>query len=175
MTRRRALSMLALSMLVGLALGLGFGVRRSSSGLPEDDIEILDEPSASEKIDLGRPFGTPVCASGRSGKTLLEALLPDARRILIHHYDRRDWRDLATVTGYVRRLLGAEPEGGMLSAGVYWAESRPAEILASVEFSTGQRRPLRLANGYAHVQDVSGCEWWGRYLGPDRSKWVVRP
>src|SRR5439155_17521344 len=71
MTRRRALSML-----VGLALGLGFGVRRSSSGLPEDDIEILDEPSASEKIDLGRPFGTPVCASGRSGKTLLEALLP---------------------------------------------------------------------------------------------------
>jgi len=151
MTRRRALSMLALSMLVGLALGLGLGVRRSSSGLPEDDIEILDEPSASEKIDLERPFGTPFC------------------------YDRRDWRDLATVTGYVRRLLGAEPEGGMLSRGVYWAESRPVEILASVEFSTGQRRPLQLANGYAHVQDGSGCEWWGRYLGPDRSQWVVRP
>ena len=137
MTRRRALSMLA-----GLAIGLGLGLRRSSSGPPEGDIEILDEPSASEKIDLGRRFGTALCVSSPSGKTLLEVLRSDARRILIHHYDRRDWRDLATVTGYVRRLLGAEPEGGMLSAGVYWAESRPAEILASVEFSTGQRRPL---------------------------------
>ena len=53
--------------------------------------------------------------------------------------------------------------------------ARPAEIFASVEFANGRRRPLQLANGYAHAQDASGCEWWGRYLGPDRSKWVVRP
>ena len=53
-------------MLAGLALGLGLGLRRSSSGLPEGDIEILDEPSASEKIDLGRRFGTALCVSGRT-------------------------------------------------------------------------------------------------------------
>jgi hypothetical protein len=45
---------------------------------------------------------------------------------------------------------------------------------ASVEVADGQR-PLQIANGYAHVRDGSGCEWWARYLDPDRSKWVVRP
>jgi hypothetical protein len=63
----------------------------------------------------------------------------------------------------------------MLSPHVYWAEFRQGEILASVEFAGGQRWPLELANGYAHVQDGSGCEWWARYLGPDRSRWVVWP
>ena len=29
--------------------------------------------------------------------------------------------------------------------------------------------------GYAHLEDSAGCEWWGRYLGPDRSKWFVWP
>ena len=39
----------------------------------------------------------------------------------------------------------------------------------------GQPRPLRGANGYVHVQDTAGCEWWARDLGPDPSQWVVRP
>ena len=163
--------------LLVLAATWAIQVVSGQTGLPEHPIEIVSDPRpySPAKIDLGRNFGTTPCSSRRSGKTILEVLLPDAKRILIHQYDKRDWRDLETVKGYIRRLLSAEPEGGMLSAAVYWAELRPAEILASVEFSKGQRRPLQLANGYAHVQDVSGCEWWARYLGPDRSKWVVRP
>jgi hypothetical protein len=163
-------------MSVGVALAFGFAVGNSPTRLPGDDIEILNDPrpSASGKIDLGRRFGTAPCVSRQSGKTMLEVLRPAAKRILVHQFDSRGWRDLETVKGYIRRLLSAEPEGGMPSAGVYWAESRPAEILASVEFANGQRRPLQLANGYAHFQDMSGCEWWARYLGPDRGKRVVR-
>ncbi len=153
-------------MLVGLALAFDSRVGHASTGQPEHDIEILNDPRpySSAKIDLGRSFGTAPGCLRQSRKTILEVLLPDATRILIHQYDNRDWRDLETVKGYIRRLLSAAPEGGMLSAAVYWAEFRPAEILASVEFSNGQRRPLELANGYAHFQDVSGCEWWARYL-----------
>ncbi len=79
------------------------------------------------------------------------------------------------MKAYIVRLLNAMPEGGAPSPGVYWAEMREGEVLASVEFVDGRRAPLHLANGYAHAQDSAGCEWWGRYLGPDRSKWVVWP
>lgn len=164
-------------MLGGLALALGLGVGISVGSLSGGGIDILNDPrpAATDKIDLGRPFGTAPCVSKQPGRTILGMLLPDANRILIHRFDRGEWRDLETVKGYIRRLLSAEPEGGMLSASVHWAELRPMEIFASVEFANGQRRPLHVANGYAHFQDGSGCEWWARYLGPDRSKWVVRP
>lgn len=163
---------------MGLDLAFGGGVAESSTARSEPEVEIVNDPrpSLSARIDLGRRFGEAPCPSKPARRTTIrEALRPDAKRILIHQYDATDWRDLETLRGYLRRLLNAEPEGGMLSPAVYWAEARPAEIFASVEFANGQRRPLQLANGYAHVQDASGCEWWARYLGPDRSKWVVRP
>jgi hypothetical protein len=142
-----------------------------------DEIEIVDDPhpAASDGIDLGRRFGDTACPSPPPRRTILEASSPDARRILIHHFDGRDWPDVEAVKVYVRRLLQAEPEGGRLSPGVYWAEMRPAEVLASVEFADGHRRPLHIANGYAHAQDGAGCEWWARYLGPDRRTWIVWP
>src|SRR5712692_1728479 len=158
---------------MGLDLAFGGGVGESSTARPEPEVEIVNDPRPprSARIDLGLKFGEASCPSRPERKTTIrEALRPDVKRILIHQYDPSDWRDLETVRGYLRRLLNAEPEGGM-----HWAEARPAEIFASVEFANGQRRPLQFANGYAHVQDASGCEWWARYLGPDRSKWVVRP
>ena len=163
--------------LVGLALVVGLGIGSSRPGLGADDIEILDDPRPvpAEKIDLGRSFGTAPCASRPPGRTVLGKVLADADRILVHQFDARRWRDLAAVKAYVGRLLSAEPEGGALSPGVYWAELRHGEILASVQFSNGQRGLLHLANGYAHVQDSSGCEWWARYLGPDRARWIVWP
>ena len=165
-----------------IGLGILFAVvpttfGTSLAGSSEHQIEILNEPqpSSSPRIDLGRRFGEIPCPVGESRKTLGEALRSEAKKILIHQFDERTWGDLDTVRDYLGRLLNAEPEGGILSPAVYWAEARAAEIFASVEFANGHRRPLQLANGYAHVQDASGCEWWGRYLGPDRSKWVVRP
>jgi hypothetical protein len=165
------------AMLGGLALAFGLSVGTSVRSLRGDGITILNDPrpSASDKVDLGRHFGTAPCVSKQPGKTILSALLPEAKRIVIHQFDRGEWGDLEGVKGYIRRLLIAEPEGGRLSASVHWAEVRPMEILASIEYANGQRRPLQVANGYAHFQDGSGCEWWARYLGPDRSKWVVRP
>jgi hypothetical protein len=164
-------------MLAGLALAFGLAIASSVGSVTGDGIEILDDPrpSATDTIDLGRRFGTAPCVSKQPGKTILEVLLPDAKRILIHRFDSGEWGNLEAVKGYIKRLLSAEPEGGMLSASVHWAELRPLEILASVEFANGQRQPLQVANGYAHFQDGSGCEWWARYLGPDRSRWVVRP
>ena len=174
--KRHVIKRHVLLMLGGLALAFGLVVGNALGSLSAD-IEILNDPrpSAPDRIDLGRRFGPALCVSRQGGKTILEALIPEARRILIHRFDSGDWRDFEFVKGYIRRLLSAEPEGGMLSAGVYWAELRPTEIFASVEFSNRQHRPLQLANGYAHFQDAGGCEWWARYLGPDRSKWVVRP
>jgi hypothetical protein len=163
-------------MVGGLALAFGFSVSTSVGSLSGDGIDMLGDPrpSAPDKIDLGRRFGTAPCVAKEPGRTILE-LLPDAKRIVIHQFDSGEWGDLESVKGYLRRLLIAEPEGGRLSARVHWAEMRPMEILASIEFANGQRRPFQVANGYAHFQDGSGCEWWARYLGPDRSKWVVRP
>ena len=65
-------------------------------------------------------------------------LLSDAERIVVHQFDTRRWRDLEAVKTYLMRLLGAQPEGGRPSPGVYWAEMRQTEILASVEFAGGE-------------------------------------
>jgi hypothetical protein len=139
-------------------------------------IEIVDDPRAitSQRIDVGRRFGATGCPTRPPGKTVLEAL-GDARKILIHQFDAHEWSSFETVRDYVLRLLSAAPEGDRLAPTVYWAESRLTEVFASVEFPRGQPRPLRVANGYVHVQDAAGCEWWARYLGPDPSKWIVRP
>jgi hypothetical protein len=39
--------------------------------------------------------------------------------------------------------------------GMYWAECRPTEIVASVEFRAGLVTRAEFANGYAHVGDES--------------------
>jgi len=97
-------------MLGGLALAFGLSVGSSVGSLSGDGIEILNDPrpSAPDKIDLGRPFGTAPCVSKQPGKTILEVLLPDAKRILIHRFDSGEWGDLEGVKGYIRRLLSAE-------------------------------------------------------------------
>jgi hypothetical protein len=171
-TRKRGLGAIS----IGLALALDLAVGSSSSGLRARDIEIVGEPhpTRSDAIELGRSFGTTTCAARTTDTTML-TLLSDAERIVVHQFDARRWRDLDAVKIYVMRLLGARPEGGRPSPGVYRAEMRQTEILASVEFPSGVRRPLHLANGYAHAQDSAGCEWWGRYLGPDETRWVVWP
>jgi hypothetical protein len=159
-----------------LVLAVGLLVSPLSTGLQAGDLVILGDPrpDGAETSDLGRRFGTALCASGPP-RTVLDALGPDAERILIHRFDAGRWQDLEAARTYIARVLTAVPEGGRLSPGVYWAEARPPEILASVELSNGRRQAFHLANGYAHVQDSAGCEWWARYLGPDRAKWVVWP
>jgi hypothetical protein len=74
MTRRHVLSIAA-----GLALAFDLTVGKSLTSLRARDIEILGDPrpSRSEKIDLGRRFGTVPCVSKQPGKTILDALLPD--------------------------------------------------------------------------------------------------
>lgn len=171
MTRRHAVLRRA-----GLALALALVVGAAPPSPRAADLEIVVEdpsPAAAEKIDLGRRFGTDPCGARQASRTILDALGPDARKVLVHHVASREPRTPEAVKGYATRILSAEPEGGKLSPAVHWAEMRQVEILASVEFADGQRRPLHLASGYAHLQDRSGCEWWARYLGPDRSKWVV--
>jgi hypothetical protein len=148
------------------------------AALPANDIEIIadlrpDTP-AEVRRDLGRPFKATSCSATKPGQTILEALGQDAIRIRIHRYDN-EWRDERVVKDYLQRVLNAVPEGGMLFSGVYWSEGRQPEIIASAEFSHGERRKMEFANGYAHVEDQRGCEWWGRYFGGDQSKWVVRP
>jgi hypothetical protein len=138
-------------------------------------IDIVDDPRvvSSDRIDVGRRFGPGSCETTRPGQTILQAI-PDAQTILVHQFDGQ-WPSFDVVKAYIRRLLSAVPEGGQLMPTVYWAEMRSAEIFGSIEFPPGQPRPLRIANGYAHLQDAAGCEWWGRYLGPDQNTWVVRP
>ena len=139
-------------------------------------IDIVDDPRAisADRVDVGRALGTTSCESRQASQTILEALV-DARKIRIHQFDGRELPSFDAVKDYIRRLLSAVPEGDKLVPTMYWAEGRSTEIFGSVEFSQGPLRPFRVANGYAHVQDAAGCEWWGRYLGPDESKWVVRP
>ena len=93
---------------------------------------------------------------------------------MIRDRDRSAWPDIEVVKGYIRRVLTAVPEGGAASPMPYWAEPVRTQIVASLEFR-GSSGLLELANGYAHLVDAAGCEWWARYLGEDRSRWIVRP
>jgi hypothetical protein len=175
MAQESRLDFVMVSTVLALLLGVTVGIQETASGA--SGVQIVGNPRSysSERIDLGRPFETTPCASRRSGETSLAGLLADAKMIAVHRFEPRRWRDLDEVRAYVVRLLAAVPEGGAPSPGVYWAELREGEIIASVEFADGRRAPFHLGNGYAHVQDSAGCEWWGRYLGPDRSRWIVWP
>ena len=136
----------------------------------EAALDIVDDPRvvASDRIDVGRRFEAASCETTRPGRTILEAI-PDAEKILVHQFDG-EWPSFEVVKAYIRRLLSAVPEGGKLVPTVYWAEMRSAEIFGAIEFPQGKRRSFRAANGYAHLQDAAGCEWWGGYLGPDRAR-----
>jgi hypothetical protein len=139
-------------------------------------IDVSGESSASEpRRDIGRSFDqSSACSNRRPASTIREILGANVEAIAVHHYDKPTWPNMMVVTEYLHRVMDAHPEGGGLQSEVYWAEGRFAEIVASVEFTNGRKSRLEFANGYTHVEDGSGCQWWGRYLGPDRSKWIVR-
>jgi len=144
-------------------------------------IAILDEPrqyATSEPWrDLGRPFdASSVCSENRSktAATIAEALGPNVRAIAVHSYLKPGWPDLSVVADYVHRILAGLPEAGHLARSVIWSEVVFPEIVGSVEFANGPSSRIEFGNGYAHVEDESGCQWWARYLGGDRSKWIVR-
>ena len=113
------------------------------------------------------------CTRGAPPRTLAEVLGPGARRIVVQQHTS-DWKNLATVSDYIRRMLTALPENRQWSTFHVWSEGNSVEIEGWIESSDGPRRPFELGNGYAHVMDAAGCQWWARYLGPDRTKWVVR-
>ena len=142
-------------------------------------IAIVDAPgtgvATALRRDLGRPFEPPrPCEIRQPGGTVREVLGPSVRAILVHNYDRPAWRNMTVVGDYIRRVLDARPEAGDLQPNVYWAEGSRAEVVGSSEFSSGRLSRIEFANGYAHVEDAAGCQWWGRYLGGDRDAWVVR-
>lgn len=142
-------------------------------------IEVVDasrDYSASEeRRNIGRPFDpSRRCSEKRSVGKIGELLGADAKAIHVQRYDKTAWSNIDVVTTYIRRIIAAEPETGELSPFSNWAEWTPVEIEGTVEFRSGRTSRIEFANGYAHVADASGCEWWARYLGGDRSKWIVR-
>jgi hypothetical protein len=168
-----------LLLLIGLVVGIAPVCREPSGASQTDQIAIIDVSGESvapeRRRDLGQPFDrSRPCSERRPARTIREILGADAKAILVHRYDKPAWASMTVVTEYIYRMLVGRPEGGELQAGVYWAEGRAVEIVGSVEFRSGQKSRIEFANGYAHVQDDSGCEWWGRYLGGDRSHWIVR-
>jgi len=160
-----------------VAFGIDGRIAESSQSVGEEVIEIVNDPQpfvfGASPRDLGRPFNS--CSPAQPARTILEVIGHDAKRVLVHHYESAAWRDIGVVRDYIRRVLSAVPETGALTRNVVWSETARVEISTSIEFTNGQRRRLELANGYAHFEDLSGCEWWARYLGGDRTKWVVRP
>ena len=144
-----------------------------------DKIAIVRDVQSAGVLDptawLSRPFQTAgPCASRRAGTTALQLLRPDVRTVAIQWYDTQAWSELPRAAAYVRRILDAVPEGGALQEHIYWSEDRPVEIAGVLIFSEGPPRQIALGNGYLHFEDQSGCQWWGRYLGPNRDSWVVR-
>jgi hypothetical protein len=167
-------------LLTGLVLGPVFVWRQPSTTDQFDRrIEITDvsrEYAASEqRRDIGHPFdGSTHCSATRSATTIRQLLGADAKAILVHRYDKKAWLSVAVVSEYIDRISAGQPEGGELLRNRNWAEMRLVEIEGAVEFTSGRKSRIEFANGYAHVEDDSGCEWWGRYLGADRGRWIVR-
>jgi len=113
------------------------------------------------------PVGRPV------GATVFDVLGRDVRSLVLAFYDRQTWGDAKSAGDYINRIFSAVPEGGAPQPTVYWAESPPILISGTLAFGTGPPRRVLIGKGYIHFEDDSGCQWWGRYLGPDKSKWVV--
>jgi hypothetical protein len=143
-----------------------------------DEIEIRRAIEGDGVIDgtrLGRPFKPEVqCTSRRKGSTALDVLRPGLTAVVIHRYDRQAWPEIAQAEDYLRRILRAVPEGDGPQEHIYWSEGSLVQIEGTLIFANGPERRMAVGNGYIHFEDQSGCQWWGRFLGPDRKKWVVR-
>jgi hypothetical protein len=130
---------------------------------------------SSDSVSLLQPFEPYARCSDSDAhlqqSTISQVLGPNVKGITIVWFRQELWRD-ETVQLYLDRILNGSSEG--IFAHPAWSELPVREILASIEFQDGRRRRLELSNGYAHFEDESGCQWWARYLGPDRSKWIVR-
>jgi hypothetical protein len=169
-----------LLLLIGLVLAMVFVWRQpSTAGQVDRRIEIHDVSrayAASERRrDIGRPFDQSTrCSGKRSATTIRELLGAETKVIHVHRYDKESWSSMTAVTEYIHRIMAGQPETGELLRTIHWAEGMNVEIEGAVEFTSGRKSRIEFANGYAHVEDESGCEWWGRYLGPDRGKWIVR-
>ena len=92
-------------------------------------------------------------------------------RVEIHQYPKT-WGSFSVVSEYVNRLMDAPPESGLLPMPI-WAESVTAEVFGTIEFVRGTRRPLQVAKGYLFFQDIEGRNWFARYLGGEKDRWVV--
>ncbi len=168
-----------LLLLIGLVLGTVFVWRQPSRAGQIDQLDIIDisrDYAASERRrDIGRPFHESTrCSGEKSATTIRELLGVKAKAIQVHRYDRAAWPSIAIVTEYIHRIMAAQPETRELLRHTHWAERRLVEIEGAVEFTSGRKSQIEFADGYAHVEDDSGCEWWGRYLGPDRGNRIVR-
>jgi hypothetical protein len=142
-------------------------------GAVEYNIDIVIAPRESARPAPARlgSANARACAA-ESARTVRDAL-GGAPRIRIEEYDPRRWKS-PEIAAYIRRILDAQPEGGALQPGVYWAEAARAEIAGWIEGAAKERRRVEFGNGYVCMQDAAGCALWGRYLGPDRSLWIVR-
>jgi len=123
---------------------------------------------------LGRAFTGTATSSTRPAarySTVRDALGAPVVRIAIHHYPAA-WGDFAVVAEYLTRLLDAAAEG-QLQPGPYWAEGKTTEVFGTIEFRGSVTRPLEAAKGYVCFQDVRGGNWCGRYLGPNRERWIM--
>ena len=133
-------------------------------GAPARPAGRLDSPFAPA---VPCPVRRPIRA------TVFDVLGRDVRSLILAFYDRQTWGDAKSAGDYVNRIFSAVPEGGAPQSTVYWSESPPILISGTLAFVKGPPRRVLIGKGYIHFEDESGCQWWGRYLGPDKSKWVV--
>lgn len=139
-------------------------------------IDVVEGTSSGSPTAMRRMIQPPFvesssCRADRIGpQTVRDALGPRAQRIVVHAYDKQVWPTMTDVAAYVHRIVDGVPENGRLDRTPAFSEAVILTITASAELGDGGRRPIEFANGYVHVMGEDGCEWWGRYRGPYRSK-----
>jgi hypothetical protein len=166
-----------LAVLIALFFAMAFVGPKRSHASQVDRIQIIDasrDDGTSERRNIGQPFDeTNRCSEKRRVAKIADLLGADVTALHVQRYDKA-WSNITVVAEYIRRIMTAEPETRELSPFSNWSEWKPVEIEGTVAFRSGEKSRIEFANGYAHVADASGCEWWGRYLGADRTKWIVR-
>lgn len=126
---------------------------------------------------VSRPFGLVgircAAAAGQKLTSIATVLGPSVKTLTVRAYHPVRFPSERQLTDYIRAMLVARPENGVLGTDV-WSEGGDLDISMVTEWNDGRFGRFDLGsngpNRYVHLEDQRGCEWWSRFPKPSISQ-----